>query len=201
MRGRARLVRYADDAVMIFEVESDARRVLAVLGKRCSKFGLTIHPEKTRLVDFRRPLLSPGKSMNARNRPETFDLLAFTQYWSRSRSGQRIVQRKTMSSRLTRSVQSIASWCKAHRHDRLIDQHAALCRKIRGHDASYGITGNGESLQTFRFLVHRVWRRWLSRRHRKRKLDWDKFNRLLETFPLPPLRVVHSVVRHREANV
>jgi RNA-directed DNA polymerase len=98
-------------------------------------------------------------------------------------------------------VQAIASWCKAHRHDRLIDQHAALCRKIRGHDAYYGITGNGESLQTFRFLVHRVWRRWLSRRHRKRKLDWDKFNRLLERFPLPPLRVVHSVVRHREANV
>ena len=201
MRARAHLVRYADDAVMIFEVESDARRVLAVLGKRCSKYGLTIHTEKTRLVDFRRPLLSPGKSGNADSKPEPFDLLGFTHYWSRSRSGQRVVKRKTMSSRLTRSVQSIDSWCKAHRHDRLIDQHAALCLKIRGHDAYYGITGNGDALQTFRFLVHRTWRRWLSRRHRKRKLDWDKFNRLLESFPLPPVCIVHSVIRHREANV
>ena len=195
MRARAHLVRYADDAMTIFEVESDARRVLAVLGKRCSKYGLTIHPKKTRLVDFRRPLLPSGQSGSDR-----FDLLGFTYYWSRSRSGQRVVKRKTMSSRLARSVQAIDRWCRAHRHDRVFDQHAALCRKIRGHDAYYGITGNGESLKKFRFLVHRTWRRWLSRRHRKRKLDWDKFNRLLDSFPLPPLRVVHSVVGHREAN-
>lgn len=201
LRGRAHLVRYADDAVMIFNVESDARRVLAVLGKRCSKYGLTIHPEKTRLVDFRRPLLSPGKSGKDRRRSETFDLLGFTHYWSHSRSGQRVVKRKTMSSRLTRSVQAIDSWCRAHRHDRVIDQQAVLCQKIRGHDAYYGITGNAESLKKFRFLVHRAWRRWLSRRDRKRKLDWEKFNRLLAAFPLPSIRVVHSVVRHREANV
>ena len=199
LRGAAHLLRYADDAVMIFELESDARRVLAVLGKRCSKYGLTIHPEKTGLVDFRRPLL--GKSGKARCKSKTFDLLGFTHYWGRSRSGQRIVKRKTMSSRLTRSVQAISHWCRAHRHDRVLDQHVTLCRKIRGHDAYYGITGNGESLKKFRFLVHRVWRRWLSRRDRKRKLDWDKFNRLLESFPLPTIRVVHSVVRQREANV
>jgi hypothetical protein len=186
---------------MIFNVESDAQRVLAVLGKRCSKYGLTIHPEKTRLVDFRRPLLSPVNSGSARRKAETFDLLGFTHYWSHSRSGQRVVKRKTMSSRLTRSVQAIDSWCRAHRHDRVIDQQAVLCQKIRGHDAYYGITGNAESLKNFRFLVHRTWRRWLSRRDRKRKLDWDKFNRLLAAFPLPPIRVVHSVIRHREANV
>lgn len=200
MRARAHLVRYADDAVLIFEVESDARRVLAVLGKRCSKYGLTIHPKKTRLVDFRRPLLSPGSSGEL-GISGTFDLLGFTHFWSRSRSGQRIVKRKTMSSRLTRSVQAIDRRCRAHRHDPLVDQHTSLCRKVRGHDAYYGITGNGESLKKFRFLVHCTWRRWLSRRHRKRKLDWDKFNRLLESFPLPPLRVVQSVFRHREANV
>lgn len=201
LRGRAHLVRYADDAVMIFEVESDARRVLADLGKRCSEYGLTIHPEKTRLVDFRRPPLSPVPSKGAARRPETFDLLGFTHYWGRSRSGQRIVKRKTMSSRLTRAVQAMDRWCRAHRHDRLIDQHAVICLKIRGHDAYYGITGNGESLKKFRFLVHRVWRRWLSRRHRKRKMDWGKFNRLLESFPLPPIRVVHSIFRRHEANV
>jgi group II intron reverse transcriptase/maturase len=200
MRARAYLVRYADDAVMIFEVESDARRVMAVLGQRCTKYGLTIHPEKTRLIDFRRPLLSQGQSRNTR-KSSTFDLLGFTHYWGRSRSGQRVVKRKTMSSRLTRSIQAIDRWCQAHRHDRLGVQHAALCQKVRGHDAYYGITGNGESLKNFRFLAHRMWRRWLSRRHRKRKLDWDKFNRLLETFPLPPIRVVHSVLRQGEAKV
>jgi RNA-directed DNA polymerase len=200
LRARANLVRYADDAVMIFEVESDARRVLAVLGSRCTKYGLTIHPEKTRLLDFRRPPLSPGQC-GIPSKSETFDLLGFTHYWSRSRSGQRVVKRKTMSSRLTRSIQAIDSWCRAHRHDRLIDQHSVLCQKIRGHDAYYGITGNGEALKTFRFLVHRTWRRWLCRRHRKRKLDWDKFNRLLDSFPFPPVRVVHSVFRNREANV
>lgn len=116
MRAWAYLVRYADDAVMIFEVESDARRVLAVLGKRCSKYGLTIHPQKTRLVDFRRPLLTARKSGSGRIKPETFDLLGFTHYWSRSLSGQRIVKRKTMSSRLTHSVQAIDRWCRSHRH-------------------------------------------------------------------------------------
>ena len=145
MRARTHLVRYADDAVMIFEVESDARRVLAVLGKRCSKYGLTIHPKKTRLVDFRRPPLSSGKSRNSHGKSATFDLLGFTHYWSRSRSGQRIVKRKTMSSRLTRSVQAIDGWCRAHRHDRVIDQHAALCRKIRGHDAYYGVMDRVET--------------------------------------------------------
>lgn len=198
MRGRACLVRYADDAVMIFELETDARRVMAVLGQRCSKYGLTIHPEKTRLIDFRRPLLSRDQ-LRESHKSSTFDLLGFTHYWSRSRSGQRVVKRKTMSSRMTRSIQAIDAWCRAHRHDRLDVQHAALCQKIRGHDAYYGITGNGESLKKFRYLVHRTWRRWLSRRHRKRTLDWDKFNRVLESFPLPPVRVVHSVFGRREA--
>ena len=200
MRGQAFLVRYADDAVMIFALESDARRVMAVLGQRCSKYGLTIHPAKTRLIDFRRPPLSQDKSREA-NKSSTFDLLGFTHYWSRSRSGQRVVKRKTMSSRLTRSIRAIDSWCRAHRHDGIDVQHATLCQKIRGHDAYYGITGNGESLKQFRYLVHRTWRRWLSRRHRKRKLDWEKFNRLLDRFPLPPVRVVHSIFKRREAKV
>src|SRR5258705_4222548 len=195
MRGRAFLVRYADDVAIVFELESDARRVLAVLEQLCSKYGLTIHPEKTRLIDFRRPdtQRTDQRSNPPQSKPETFDLLGFTHYWSRSRNGNWIVKRRTMSARLTRSVQAIDQWCRANRHDRLGDQHAVLCQKVRGHDAYYGITGNGESLQHFRYLVHRAWRRWLRRRHRKRKLDWPKFNRLLARFPLPPLRVVHSI--------
>jgi RNA-directed DNA polymerase len=194
LRGRAYLVRYADDAALVFALESDARRVLAVLGQRCAKYGLTIHPEKTRLIDFRRPDTPRAHPQSEKqSKPETFDLLGFTHYWSRSRNGHWIVKRQTMSKRLTRAVQAIDQWCRAHRHDRLGEQHAVLCQKVRGHDAYYGITGNGELLKTFRYLVQRAWRRWLSRRHRKRKLDWTKFNRLLANLPLPPVRVVQSI--------
>ena len=141
-------------------------------------------------------MLAYSNRLSLRKSLETGD----AHYWSRSRNGNWIVKRNTMSARLTRSVQAIDQWCRANRHERLGDQHAVLCQKTRGHDAYYGITGNGESLQHFRYLVHRAWRRWLRRRHRKRKLDWPKFNRLLARFPLPPLRVVHSIFG-REAKV
>lgn len=194
MQGRAYLVRYADDAAMVFQKETDARRVMAVLAQRCAKYGLTIHPEKTRLIDFRRPDTRWAKTPGGVcDKPETFDLLGFTHYWSRARNGMWVVKRKTMSSRLTRAVRSIHQWCQANRHESLEEQHKILCQKVRGHDAYYGLTNNGRSLQKFRYLVHRVWRLWLSRRHRKRKLNWDIFNKLLAKFPLPPLRVVHSI--------
>jgi hypothetical protein len=191
LRGQAHLVRYADDLVMVFEREDDARRVLAVLAQRCAKYGLTIHPEKTRLIDFRQP--SDSRANPGPRKPGTFDLLGFTHYWSRSRRGIPIVKRKTASSRLTRSVRALSRWCRGHRHDPISQQHAVLSQKIRGHYAYFGITGNGASLKNFLFLVQRTWCRWLNRRHRKRSMDWAKFNRLLQRFPLPSVRVVHSI--------
>jgi group II intron reverse transcriptase/maturase len=200
LRGQAYLVRYADDFAIVFEHEEDARRVMAVLPKRCDKYGLTVHPDKTRLIDFRRPDNRPADTLSkdrgdgaSHSDCHTFDLLGFTHYWGRSRRGTWVVKRKTASKRLTRAVQNVGRWCRANRHEPITVQHAKLSRKITGHYAYYGITGNGPWLRSFLYLVHRAWHRWLNRRHRKRTMNWQKFNRLLERYPLPPIRVVHSV--------
>ncbi len=113
--GRAVLVRYADDVVIIFSNEQDARRVCKVLPKRFAKYGLTLHPEKTRLVDFRRPDRREAPfsdSCGARSRPGTFDLLGFTHYWAKSRRRYWVVKQKTAKDRLRRSLQRVAVWCR-----------------------------------------------------------------------------------------
>ena len=192
LRGHAKLVRYADDAAMVFELESDARRVMAVLPKRFEKYGLRLHPEKTRLIDFRHPHHRPSGG-DRHQESRTFDLLGFTHYWGRSRRGIWVVKRKTASDRLTRAVQNIGRWCRAHRHEPIATQHVMLSQKVRGHYAYYGITGNGRSLRLFVNLVRREWQKWLSRRNRKRRRNWLKFNRLIGHYPLPATRIVHSV--------
>lgn len=192
LAGRSLLIRYADDFVIVFSDESDARRVMAVLPKRFGKYGLTLHPDKTRLVSFRRPDDRDSSS----GRPGTFDLLGFTHYWGRSRRGEWVVKRKTASSRLTRSLRSIGEWCRKHMHWPLPEQHETLRAKVRGHYAYYGITGNHKSLSTFLLQVHRRWRYWLSRRNRERPMNWDRFNLLLERYPLPAPVVVHPVYRN-----
>jgi group II intron reverse transcriptase/maturase len=200
LRGKAFLIRYADDFVMGFTHEQDARRVLAVLAQRLGKYGLAIHPEKTRLIAFQEPTKAAGEK-DAGSRPPagTFTFLGFTHYWGRSPRGRWVVKRKTASSRLSRALQSIALWCRANRHRPLKEQQHMLSLKLRGHFAYYGITGNSRSLAWFRFEVARCWRKWLNRRNRERSLDWNIFNRLLERYPLPPVRVVHSVY-HRAAS-
>jgi len=191
LAGRAFLIRYADDFVIVFSNESDARRVMEVLPKRFGKYGLILHPEKTRLVEFRPPIERNGTS----GEPGTFDLLGFTHYWARSRRGKWVVKRQTASKRLNRGLQAITDWCRRHRHLPLPEQHQKLSEKLRGHCAYYGITGNSSLLSVFRMQVHRIWRYWLSRRNRERSMTWDCFNRLLETYPLPAAVAVHSVCR------
>jgi group II intron reverse transcriptase/maturase len=188
LRGRALLVRYADDAVMVFSSEEDARRVWKVLAKRFEKYGLSLHPEKTRLLGFGRP--SPRGP-----RPETFDFLGFTHYWGRSRRGNSVVLRKTARDRFTRALRTIAQWCRRRRHLPLVEQHRALGWKLRGHYAYYGITGNQPALSRFRYETRRVWRKWLNRRSQRARMSWERFARLLARYPLPPPRVVHSVYR------
>ena len=196
LSGRAYLIRYADDFVMGFTHEADARRVLQVLPKRFGKYGLTIHPDKTRLVPFRRPPRRSSGDEDETGDPGTFDLLGFTHYWGRSLKGNWVVKRKTARSRLTRAMRSIAEWCRRHRHRPIGEQHQTLSQKLRGHFAYYGITGNAYALTQFRTAVVRSWRKWLNRRNRERSLVWDVFNRLLERYPLPAVRVVHSVYAH-----
>jgi RNA-directed DNA polymerase len=194
--GRSFLVRYADDFVMGFACEEDARRVLAVLPKRFGKFGLALHPDKTRLVPFCRPRSTTSQAANPEGgSPGTFDLLGFTHYWGRSHKGFWVVKRRTSQGRLSRALRMIAQWCRLHRHDPVREQHRTLSQKLRGHFAYYGITGNGSAIQRFRYEVGRIWRKWLSRRRRCGFLSWDTFNRLLERYALPAAIVVHSVYR------
>lgn len=192
LRGRAFEVRFADDAVLAFEWEEDARRVLAVLEKRFAKYGLRLHPEKTRLVDFRSP---PRAASGGSQAERSFTLLGFTHHWGRSRKGRWIVQRKTAEDRFTRALREIGQWCRAHRHWPVAEQHAALCRKLQGHYAYYGITGNAHALGRLLYEVERLWRKWLDRRSWHGRMPWEKFSRLAARYPLPPPRVVHSVYR------
>jgi group II intron reverse transcriptase/maturase len=194
MRGRTALVRYADDFVMVFETEEDARRVAEVLPKRFEKYGLRLHPEKTRLVRFTRPTLEPPDGGRGRG-PESFDLLGFKHFWSKTRKGNWVVRKKTAKDRFARTLRRISDWCRVNRHEPIEDQHAALTRKLRGHDAYFGVTGNGRALVTLRHCVRRVWQHWLSRRSWAAAESWGHMNRLLAAYPLPPARVVHSIYR------
>lgn len=187
MHGRAHLVRFADDAVLGFECKEDAERVMAVLSKRFAKYGLTLHPEKTRMVAFRLP------RHQAKRGPEGFTFLGFTHYWGRSRRGYWVVKKKTGSQQLTRTLRVIAQWCRRNRHLPVELQWRALARKVRGHYAYYGITGNMQALKSFRHEVERVWRKWLARRGARRSMPWERFARLLERYPLPPAVIVHRV--------
>lgn len=192
LKGRAFEVRFADDAALVFEREEDAKRVLEVLPKRFAKYGLRLHPEKTRLVDFRSP---PRTGNGGSQRGRSFDLLGFTHYWGRSRKGRWVVQRKTAKDRFTRALREIGRWCQVNRHVPVADQQKALQRKLKGHYAYYGITGNMRALARFLWEVRRLWRKWLDRRSSGNRLTWEKFVRLIERYPLPPPRVVHSVYR------
>jgi group II intron reverse transcriptase/maturase len=192
--GRAFLIRYADDFVIGFENEADARRVMEVLPKRFGRYGLTIHPDKTRLVPFVRPQQRTSRDKpGGETRPGTFDFLGFTHYWGKSRKGNGVIKRRTAASRLGRFAKAIGEWCRGNRHRPVPEQHQRLSQKLQGHDAYYGITGNYDLLHRLRRVVTRIWKKWLSRRSRKGRLNWERMRALLDRFPLPPARVVHSV--------
>jgi group II intron reverse transcriptase/maturase len=195
MRGRTFLIRYADDFVIGCEQESDARRIMEVLPQRFARFGLTIHPDKTKLLAFSRPAPALGSASAPSARPGTFDFLGFTHYWGRTRRGGWALKRKTARQRLSRSMRRVWQWCRWNRHLPVLDQARALRRKLQGHYQYYGLRGNSRALRTYLFHVMRAWRYWLSRRSRGRRsaLSFEAFERLLAVFPLPAARIVHSI--------
>jgi len=181
LRGKARLIRYADDFVIGFERKDEAELVLRVLHKRMAKFGLTLHPEKTRLLPFGRP---PSTQKGGKG-PSTFDFLGFTFMWKRSRKGSWMLGMKTRTARLQRAIQRVADWCRRHRHKPVKEQHAELVRKIAGHFAYFGVNGNTRSLGILVHEVARAWFKWLDRRSQRASLTWERFTSLLKDFPLP----------------
>jgi group II intron reverse transcriptase/maturase len=193
LQGRAFLVRFADDFIMGFEWLEDARRVRDVLPKRFQKYGLTLHPEKTRLVDFRMPRNRKGPGKGG---PGSFDFLGFTHHWGMSMKGSRIIKRKTAKSRFSRAIKRMGQWMRTARHLSVREQHRTLCRKLTGHFNYYGITGNSKSLVRFRWEVEGLWRKWLSRRSYRARLTWEAMKRVLARYPLPPPKATHSILRH-----
>jgi RNA-directed DNA polymerase len=181
LRGRAHLVRYADDAVIAFEREDDARKVMEVITKRFEKYGLKLHPEKTRVVRYERP----DRGTSVGKGPGTFDFLGFTHYWCRSRRGRWVPWVKTRKARLRRFITTVADWCRRHRHEEVKDQHAALTRRINGHFNYFGVNGNAPSLRHVARACEAVWHKWLNRRSQNARMIWDRFASLLQEYPLP----------------
>jgi len=188
LRSASALIRYCDDFVMLFANKDDAERVQAVLGKRLAKFGLEIHLDKTRLVDFRPPAERVGAETML---PTTFTFLGFLHIWSKTRTGKSTVWQRTAKDRLARTLKAINQQCRSMRPWPIAEQHHRLCRMLEGHFAYFGITGNYPRLATVVHWARRIWRKWLSRRSWKSYVNWERFLRLAERYPLPAPRIVH----------
>jgi RNA-directed DNA polymerase len=194
LKGKAFLIRYADDFVVGTTREEDARRIMETLPERMSQHGLTVHPEKTRLVRFQPPRADNSET-EERDPPEprTFDFLGFTHYRGRSQRGVWVIKRKTANSRLKRALAALSEWCRKNLHAPIKEQHQKLVQKLRGHFGYYGIIGNFYRLQAFREGARRIWRRKLSRRRRAGNVTWAQLSRLEKCYSLPPARVVHGL--------
>ena len=189
MRGHCFLVRFADDFVIGFQYEEDARRVMEVIPKRFGKYGLELHPEKSRLLDFS----SPARSQTSRRGANTFDFVGFTHYWARSRRGYWVIKRKTARKKVRKTIHGIRQWCRRHRHMDVMEQHRVLCSKLRGHYQYFGVRCNMKAMAAVRDQVCRAWRYWLHRRSSKKAMPWEKYAALLQRLPLPSPKIIHAV--------
>jgi len=191
LRGEAHEVRYADDFVLCFQYREDADRVLKVLSKRFGRFGLSLHPDKTRLIEFGR-FAQQNAVRRGEKKPATFDFLGLTHICARSRRGRFTIHVRTMRKRLRRSLAEISEWCQRHRHDPVAQQCEALNRKLRGHYQYYGRPSNYRSLRRFHGSVRRIWKKWLNRRHRGKTINWASYAQILHRHPLLRPRITHS---------
>ena len=179
LQASSALVRYADDFVLCFEHADDAAYVWSVLEERFKAFGLTLHPKKTRSFVFRSP------RQGDEGGGTTFDFLGFTLHWQRTRGGAWRVAFRTRGARLGRTIKAVTEWCRRHRHDSVKEQHQALSRKLNGHYNYFGVNGNSRALQNLRYAATRAWKKWLSRRSQRARMNWKRFNELLRAHPLP----------------
>jgi group II intron reverse transcriptase/maturase len=187
MKGNCFIVRFADDFVAGFTLRTDAERVYQVLPKRFERYGLRIHPEKSRMMQFSRPYWRRGKG------PGSFAFLGFSHYWAKTRQGGWTIKRKTLGKRLSRFLSGIAEWCKANRHEAISKQYRILSAKLRGHYQYYGVRGNYKMLEVACEHTEVMWQRWLRRRNSKDRMSWVGFAaRVKEIFELPRPCIVHA---------
>lgn len=185
LKGEMFFIRFADDFIIGFENREDAQRVYQTLPKRFKKFGLTIHPEKTRLMNF-----SPAN----RGETRTFDFLGFTHYWTKSKRGFPVIKRRTKKARVNRVFKAIYEYCRVNRHIPVREQWTELCMKIRGYYAYFAIPGNYNFLEQVYHQACRYWYKWLNRRSQYNSYTLAGFNDLLKVFPLPYPRIIHKNV-------
>jgi RNA-directed DNA polymerase len=190
LRGAAHEIRFADDAVLSFQYKEDAERVMEVLPKRFARYGLTLHPEKTRLVEFGRYAEANAKRQG--KKPGTLDFLGFTHICARSRKGKFTVHVRTMKKRFRRGLKAIADWCQENRHLPVEKQQKTLNAKLRGHYQYYGRPTNYRSIGRFFREVLHTWHKWLSRRTRGNGMTWEKYAAILRKHPLLLPRIQHS---------
>ena len=188
LRGEAVLLRFCDDFVITFEREDDAKQVMVALNERMKAYNLALHPEKTRLLEFRPPHLGDGRKGTA-----TFDFIGFTMYWQRTRRGRWAMMCKTRRASLRRIIVAVAEWCRRHRHLPVKDQHAALTRRVQGHFNYFGVNGNIRSLQKLIMAAEKAWHKWLNRRSQRSRLNWERFKDLLRDYPLPRPRIIVQI--------
>jgi RNA-directed DNA polymerase len=181
------LIRYADDALLCFANEEDARRVYAVMSKRFEKYGLSLHPEKTRLIDFRPPARREGESR------ESFSFLGFTFYWAQTRKGGWCQKVKTECKRKRRKLKEIGEYCRANRHRPIREQQAELKRKVEGHVNYYGVSHNFEAIESFERAVRWVWRKWLNRRGSPKRVTCKAMDQIRSRNPWVVVRIKHSL--------
>lgn len=187
--GKAELIRYADDFVILIKRKEDVERIWEVLPKRLEKYGLTMNRDKSKIVDFRVPRKGSGK------KDETFDFLGFTHYWGISLKGKPAVMRKTSRKSVRKGLRKFHEWLKENRHMKVALQHEKLHQKLVGYYGYYKIIGNSRSVNVFKFKVQRLWYYWLNRRNRNNGMTWKKFNILLKHYPLPSPSIVRPLAK------
>ena len=187
MKGKCFIIRWADDFIIGCQVETDARRVMDVLPKRFERFGLRLHPEKTKLLPFGKPM------KNGRIKSETFDFLGFTFYWAKSRGGYWVIKKKTVGKRLSQFMKTLWNWCKKNRHMPIVDQYRNLCKKLTGYYQYYGVRSNFKAIEAVFKYAMVAWRFWLGRRSHKGLINGEKLDKLRINFPLPKPKIVHNI--------
>lgn len=187
--GTARMIRYADDFVVCFQSEVDAKRFRLAMEERLNQFGLEIAPEKTQCIEFGVFAIKRAKARG--EKAATFDFLGFTHYCSHSRNGKRFrMKRKTIGKRFTAKLKAYKEWLKSNRTLTTPEIIQKTVSKLRGHYGYYGVTDNSKGISAYFYEVRRILYKWLNRRGKRGCYSWEKFAKLLARYPLPTPRIM-----------